>query len=72
MVVLKNFKLADEGLHKENKDLLIGADYYWDMFDGEVKSGNGLAPVALGSKLGCLLIGPVTNHNPSSLRTRRK
>ena len=66
---LKNFKLADEGLHTENIDLLIGADYYWDMFDGSVKRVNGLTPVALGSKLGCLLIGPVTNHNPSSLTT---
>ena len=39
------------------------------MFDGSGKRGYGLAPVALGSKLGCLLIGPVTNHNPSSLTT---
>ena len=25
---LKNLKLADEGLHKENIDLLIGANFY--------------------------------------------
>ena len=34
-----------------------------------VKRGNGVAPVALGSKLGWLLSGPVTKHNASSLTT---
>ena len=48
----KNVKLADEGLYKENIDLLIGADFYWDIVDGSVKKGNGVAPVALRSKLG--------------------
>ena len=66
---LKNLKLADEGLHKENVDLMIGTDFYWDIVDGSVKRGNGVAPVALGSKLGWLLSGPVTKHNPSSLTT---
>ena len=66
---LKNLKLADEGLLKENIDLLIGEDFYWDIVDGSVKRGNGVAPVALGSKLGWLLSGPVTKHNPSSLTT---
>ena len=52
---LKNLKLADEGLHKENIDLMIGTDFYWDIVDGSVKRGNGVAPVALGSKLGWVL-----------------
>ena len=52
---LKNLKLADEGLHKENVDLMIGTDFYWDIVDGSVKRGNGVAPVALGSKLGWVL-----------------
>ena len=26
---LKSLKLADDGLHKENIDLLIGADFHW-------------------------------------------
>ena len=34
-----------------------------------VKRGNGVAPVALGSKLGWLLSGPVTKHDGSSLTT---
>ena len=66
---LKNLKLADESLHKENIELLIGADFYWGIVDGSVKRGNGVAPVALGLKLGWLLSGPVTKHNPSSLTT---
>ena len=66
---MKNLKLADEGLHKENADLMIGTDFYCDIVDGSVKRGNGVAPVALGSKLGWLLSGPVTKHNPSSLTT---
>ena len=66
---LKNLKLADEGLHKENIDLLTGANFYWDIVDESLKSGNGVAPVAFGSKLGWLLSGPVTKCNPSSLTT---
>ena len=67
---LKNLKLADEGLLKENIDLLIGAAFYWDIVDGSVKRGNSVAQVALGSKLGWLLSGPVTKHNASSLTTQ--
>ena len=66
---LKNLKLADEGLHKENIDLMIGTDFYLDIVDGTVKRGNGVALVALGSKLRWLLSGPVTKHNSSSLTT---
>ena len=47
---LKNLKLADEGLHKGNIDLLIWPDFYWDIVDESVKRGNGVAPVVLGPK----------------------
>ena len=41
--------------------------------DQSVKRGNGVAPVvALGSKLGWLLSGPVTKHNASSLTAHVK
>ena len=60
---LKNLKLADEGLHKENIDLLIGADFYCDIVDGSVKNGNDVVPVVLGSKLRWLLSGSVKKHN---------
>ena len=66
---LKNLKLADKVLHKENIDLLIGADFYWDIVHGSVKSVNGVDPVAIGSKLGWLLSGPVTKYNTLSLIT---
>ena len=66
---LKNLKLADEGLHKENIDWLIRAYFSWDIVDGLVKTGNGVAPITLGSKLGWLLSGHLTKHNPSSLTT---
>ena len=39
---LKNLKFADESLHKENIDVLIGADIYWDIVDESVKRGNGV------------------------------
>ena len=38
----KNLKLADEGLHKENVGLLIGADFYWDLVYGLIQRGNGV------------------------------
>ena len=69
---LKNLKLADESLHKENIDVLIGEDFYWDIVNSSVKRGNGVAPVALGSKLGWSLSGPLTKHNTSSLTTHIK
>ena len=47
---------------------MIEADFYWNIG----KRGNGVAPVALGSKLGWLLSGPVARHNPSSLTTHVK
>ena len=66
---MKNLKLADEGLHKENIDLLIREDFYCDIVDGSVKRGNDVPPVALGLKLRWLLSGPLTKHNASSLTT---
>ena len=38
---LKNLKLVDEGLHKQNIDVLTGADFYWDIVDRSLKRGNG-------------------------------
>ena len=43
--------------------------FYWDINDGWVKRGNGVAPVALGSKFRWLLSGAETKDNPSSLTT---
>lgn len=45
--------------------LLIGADYYWQLIQDEIVRGEG--PVAVKSKLGYLLSGPVpSNSSPTS------
>ena len=70
---MRDLKLADSGQNKGKIDLLIGADFYWSAVDGVVKSGDDVGPIALGSKLGWLLSGPVTKHNsfclPNTPRT---
>jgi len=38
-------------------DLLIGADFYWDIFENHIVLGKG--PTAVASKLGYLLSGPL-------------
>ena len=45
--------LDDDGIQ-----LLIGADYYWAFVEGEVLKGS-TGPVALRSKLGWILSGPL-------------
>ena len=53
-------------------DILIGSDYYWDAVIGDVARGKG-GPVAVKSKFGWLLSGPVrptlaeNNHTVSNL-----
>ena len=66
---LRDFKLADSGQNKSKIDLLIGADFYWSLVDGAVKRGDDVGLVALRSKLGWLLSGPVTKHKSSCLTT---
>ena len=46
---------------------MIEADFHGDIVDGSVNRGNGVAAAALEWKLGWLLSGSVTKHNPSSL-----
>ena len=66
---LRDLKLADSGQSKGKIDLLIGADFYWSVVDGAVKKGDDVGPVALGSKLGWLLSGPVIKQNSFCLTT---
>jgi len=58
---LQELDLADASTSEHssgNIDMLIGSDYYWDIVIGDLKrSGNG--PVAVNSKFGWLLSGPV-------------
>ena len=59
---LKNFNLADSNIDNKNLniDILIGADFYWDIvLDGYVCGNSG--PVAINTKVGYVLSGPLTN-----------
>ena len=63
---LQSLKLADDITHSPDLhiDLLIGADYYWSLISGEVvRSDSGSGPVALSTKLGYVLSGPVQGES---------
>ena len=66
---LRNLQLVDNEQKKGKIDLLIGAHFYWSVFDGAVKMGDDGGPLALGSKLRWLLSGPVTKYNSSCFTT---
>ena len=55
-----HLELADEFEHDRNEsiDVLIGSDYYWQIVIGEMQKGES-GPVAVSSKLGWLLSGPL-------------
>ena len=59
---LKGLKLADS--HSSNNetrvDILIGADHYWDFMTNDIRKGK-FGPVAIYSKLGFILSGPIGN-----------
>ena len=63
---LKGLKLAHPVTANEQFDisLLIGVDYYWQIVQDEVIRGDG--PIAVKSKLGYLLSGPVHSNVPAS------
>ena len=56
--------MADKGKGDSDIDVLIGADYYWDIVEGEIKRENNERLIALKSKLGWLLSGPLTAKRP--------
>ena len=56
---LDGLELADEPCSSGSSiDLLIGSDYYWNFVTGETKRGEE-SPIAVNSKLGWLLSGPI-------------
>ena len=56
---LDGLELADEPCSSGRSiDLLIGSDYYWKFVTGETKRGKE-GPIAVNSKLGWLLSGPI-------------
>ncbi|XP_045209140.2 uncharacterized protein LOC123561052 [Mercenaria mercenaria] len=61
LLYLKGLKLAHPVTKNDefNIKVLVGADYYWTMQD-EVIRGNG--PTAIQSKIGYLLVGPISKN----------
>ena len=73
---LERLQLAD--YHRDDitlkVDLLLGADYYYEFVGDVIVRGKSMEPVAVKSKLGWLLSGPVeqkltTHSNLSSIHT---
>ncbi|XP_065678959.1 uncharacterized protein LOC136093693 [Hydra vulgaris] len=62
---LNNLRLADSNLQNGNLgiDVLIGADYYWLFIENSIIRGNYFDPIAIKSKLGYLLSGPINVNN---------
>ena len=61
---LKGLKLADypSGPHPDLEvDILLGSDFMWRTMTGEIIQGEENEPVAIGSKFGWVLSGPVIN-----------
>ena len=67
---LKGLKLAHPVSSDERFEisLLIGVDYYWQIVQDETVRGDG--PVAVKSKLGYLLSGPINSNTPFMPSTR--
>ena len=67
---LQNIPLADSNPeHKSLQiDLLIGCDFYWQFINGQIIKGDN-GPVALSSKLGYILSGPVNKEGSGEIST---
>ena len=67
---LVDLDFADDSLVQcgSQVDLLIGNDFYWTFFTGRIKRGES-GPVAMESKLGWILSGPVPREDMSSVST---
>ena len=63
-VELDGLELADQADTEgtDSIDILIESDHYWDIVTGEVMRGSG--PVAIHSRLGWLLSGPIQQNPP--------
>ena len=60
---LKEFNLADKGKGGSEIDLLIGADFYWNLIEGEIRRCGSGGAMAVSSKLGWLMSGPFVASN---------
>ncbi|XP_068715994.1 uncharacterized protein [Montipora foliosa] len=55
---LQGLRLACDTSDSVSVDVLIGADYYWSFFTGNIIKGDPYGPVALETNLGWVLSGP--------------
>ena len=53
---LRDLELAHDGEGSGEIDILIGADLYWLLVDGEVKRNKGSGLIAIRSKFGWLVV----------------
>ena len=62
---LSSLELADtsDGNKPMEVDILIGSDHYWRLMTGEIRRGPD-GPVALHTRIGWVLSGPMTAANP--------
>ncbi len=61
----KWFKLVADDSSPSNDvdiDILIGADFYWNFVSNESRRGEQPGPVALLTRLGWVLSGPIDNY----------
>ena len=64
---LSGLPLADDlESPRENIDVLIGSNFYWDVVTGDIKMGSS-GPIAISSKLGWLLSGPIESSSVVNL-----
>ena len=63
---LQGLRLAESSTGGESLEIsvLIGSDYYWSIFGNEIIRGE-CGPIALSTKLGFVLSGPVDTGNDS-------
>jgi len=64
---IAGLKLADPGetVGELKVDVLIGSDHYWEVVTGKIVEGQG-GPVAIETKLGWVLSGPIDKLTPMS------
>ena len=57
---MQKLKLVDDGTHPDiDIELLLGADVFWQLILGEIRKDDASGLVAINSKVGWLLNGPI-------------
>ena len=65
---LRKLNLADSGINSDSPiDMLIGADVYWKIVDGNIKKDDNSGLIAISSLLGWLISGPINDNDGKSV-----